>query len=128
MANIGHISANYKHNLILLTAEASLVRLVLAHKAAIEEIVCSVDITAQNLKMQETWMQMMVHSVDINMFPECPTGLKLLKEDIEMNNNHIKLAILPQSLPQPETRPHKNAIPMIIAVCTEHEAMLLLDH
>jgi hypothetical protein len=31
------------------------------------------------------------------MFPECETEMKLLKEDIEMNNNHIKLTALPRS-------------------------------
>jgi hypothetical protein len=39
MANIGHILANYKHNLVLLTADACPVELILAHKAAIEETV-----------------------------------------------------------------------------------------
>jgi hypothetical protein len=39
MANIGHVSANYKYNLVLLTADACPVELVLAHKAAIEETV-----------------------------------------------------------------------------------------
>jgi hypothetical protein len=128
LANIGHVSANYKHNLVLLTADACPVDLVLAHKAAIEETVRSVDTTAQNLKKQETWIRMMVHSIDITMFPECETGMKLLKEDIEMNNNHIKLTTLPRSLTKPETRPHKKATTMVIAVRTEHEAKLIQDH
>jgi hypothetical protein len=70
MANIGHVSANYTHNLVLLTADTCPVGLVLAHMVAIEETVCSVDITAQNLKMQETRIRMMVHSININMIPE----------------------------------------------------------
>jgi hypothetical protein len=128
MTNICHLSANCKHNHVLLTAGACPVELVLAHKAAIEETVCSVNITAQNLKKQDTWIRMMVHSIDINMFPECETGMKLLKEDIEMNYSHIKLTILPQSLTRPETRSNKKATTMVIAVCTEHEAKLIQDH
>jgi hypothetical protein len=49
----------------------------------------------------------MVNYVDINIFPEGETGMKLLKEDIEMNNNHIKLATLPQSLTKPDTGPYE---------------------
>jgi hypothetical protein len=128
MANICHVSANYKHNLILLTADACPVQLVLAHKTAIEETVRSVNITAQNLTMQETWIRMMVHSIDIDIFPECDSGMKLLKEDIEINHNHIKLTTLPQSLTRPETQPHKKATTMVIAVRTEHEAKFIQDH
>jgi hypothetical protein len=56
MANIGHVSANYKHNLVLLTADAYPVELVLPHKAAIDDTVRSVDIAVQNIKKQETWI------------------------------------------------------------------------
>ena len=70
----------------------------------------------------------MVRSIEITMFPECETGMKLLKEDIEMNNNHIKLTTLPRSLTKPETRPHNKATTMVIAVHTEHEAKLIQDH
>jgi hypothetical protein len=56
MANIGHIAANYKHNLVLLTADASLVEMILAHKAAIEETFYSVNIAIQNPKKLETWI------------------------------------------------------------------------
>jgi hypothetical protein len=54
MANIGPVSANYKQNLGHLTADACPVELIVAHKAAIEDTVRSVDITVQNLEMQET--------------------------------------------------------------------------
>jgi hypothetical protein len=47
--------------------------LVLAHNAAIEKTICVVNITAQNLKKQQSWIRMMVHSIDINMFPEFET-------------------------------------------------------
>ena len=53
MGNIGHVSAIYKHNLVLLTADSCPVELVLAHKAAIEETVRSVETTAQNLKSKK---------------------------------------------------------------------------
>src|SRR5580765_133221 len=128
LSNIGHVSANHKHNLVLLTADACPVELVLAHKAAIEETVRSVDTNAQSLKKQETWIRMMVHSIDIDMFPECEMGMQLLKEDIEMNNNHIKITTLPRSLSKAETRPYKKATTMVIAVSTEHEAKLIQDH
>jgi hypothetical protein len=53
-ANIGHVSANYKHNLVPLTEDAGAVELVLAHNAAIEKTICVVNITAQNLKKQQS--------------------------------------------------------------------------
>ncbi|KAF8241192.1 hypothetical protein K440DRAFT_637339 [Wilcoxina mikolae CBS 423.85] len=49
LANIGHVSANHKYNLFLLTADACLVELVLAHKDAIEETVRSFDANTQSL-------------------------------------------------------------------------------
>jgi hypothetical protein len=54
--------------------------------------------------------------------------MKLVKEDIEMNNNHVKLAPLPQFHIKPEIRPHKNATTIVITVRTEHEAKLIQDH
>ena len=71
---------------------------------------------------------MMIHSIDIAMFPQCETGMKELKEDIEMNYNHIRLATQPQSLTKPETGPHKKPTTMLIAVHTEYEAILIQDH
>jgi hypothetical protein len=127
-ANIGHISTNYKNNLVLLTTDTCPVELVLAHKTAIEETVKAADATAQSLKQQETWSRVMIHCVDIHMFPETETGMNLLKEEIELNNSHIKLTTLPRSLTRPETRPNKQYTTMVVAVRTEHEAQLMKDH
>jgi hypothetical protein len=62
------------------------------------------------------------------MFPACKTGITSSKNDIEMNNNHVKLTILPRSLIIPETRPPKKATTMVIAVRTENGAKLIQDH
>jgi hypothetical protein len=91
----------------------------------IEETVPSVDMTAQDLKMPDTWIGIRIYSIDIDMFPECRTEMKLWKEDIQMNNKHIKLTTLPQSFTKPETRLHKKATTMVIAVHTDHEAKLI---
>ena len=81
------VSVNARNNYILTTTKTFNANTLLPFTQHINNAIKDLDNTASSVHIQEKWTKIMTHSVNQEDFPDTPTGMDLLRQEIEEFNN-----------------------------------------
>jgi hypothetical protein len=124
-AFVTHIDVNLRNNITLNTERSCKAETLRPYITQINHAINAVIRDAPSIRIHEKWAKIMVHSVSLEHFPDTPTGLELLQDEIEKFNS-CKLTTPPRYLTRPETRTNKKASTVVIALPSEAASKPLL--
>jgi hypothetical protein len=120
-AFVTHIDTNLRNNIVLHTERSCKAEALRPYIPTINNAINTIITDAPSVRIHEKWAKLMVHSVSLELFPDTPTGMSLLQEEIEKFNT-CKLTSPPRYLTHPETRLNKRASTIVIALPSEAAA------
>ena len=106
-------------NIVLETDEGHSAKDLEPYKVQINRAVAPFTTATSEVRVQTTWYKAMIHAIDYTRFPDTPTGMNLLKEEIETYNDGVILLDSPRYTLHPDKRGDKTCGSAVIALATE---------